>query len=314
MLFTSFLSNPITDQPNFSTLFFNADLLPGWGFDTGVLGRCALGTYSGGKAGVYATNALLVNGADACVVCGTGLTTPKTGSTSVSACVTKPGYGFTSGATATAPVGELCGRGSYNPGGNRKQCTQCGEGYSSDRLRSDIPEPDTPNPGYGMTSFDDCRMELGWGTFKIDYSVANPNKVKAMKCPADTYSMYTTAVYGERNAPCQPCPVGSSTAAWVADGRFATYGAFSFEQCLVDVGYGYDSLTSTVQRCERGSYGLAGSAYTYTLTDGEFVQSGTAAPHPECISCKQGLTTTLEGATDPTACGEQTEAARACAL
>lgn len=108
-----------------------------------------------------------------------------TGYTSVLACVTKPGYGF-SGRGA-----QLCDKGTYNPGGNLDACKECRFGTT------------TTGVGVGKTAAD-CVVAAGFGF--VDGALA--------ACPIGTYS---TAINVDATTPCQLCPNGTTTSAAGSD-------------------------------------------------------------------------------------------------
>ena len=220
-----------------------SNVLPGYGYASGTAALCDVDTYSAGQTGL----ATLV-----CTKCGTadgGTTGGKKGARSFTQCVAKPGFGYTAGATDF----DACTGATYSAGGGRKGCTSCPGGFVES----------TATGGADHTAFEDtCELPLGFGTIPGSATGA------AQQCAQNTFSMYPVATLGVRSAPCQACPTGTTTMGAVRK--------TSFDDCLITLGWGYDSATNTAQPCAKGFYGVAGSGGT---------------PHPECVECDVGLTT-----------------------
>lgn len=78
---------------------------------------CSKGSWCpGGRAAASATTTAAVR-----ISCGAFLTTVSTGAVSPASCITQPGAAFMRGAGTAA----ACSPGSYNAGGNQRNCTSC---------------------------------------------------------------------------------------------------------------------------------------------------------------------------------------------
>lgn len=76
--------------------------------------------------------------------CGAFLTTVSTGAVSPASCITQPGAAYMSGAgTAVA-----CKPGSYNEGGNQRNCTPCSVGMSTAAAGANCRSKCTAQPGW----------------------------------------------------------------------------------------------------------------------------------------------------------------------
>ena len=112
-----------------------------------------------------------------------------TGSTSVDACVTNPGYGYYDGQVLQ------CEFGSYAPGGDQSECADCGEGYNTTQNG----QPSLTAVA-GATSSSQCAIAAGW---------AYTNSADATKGLAPCARGSYKALIG--NAQCLQCPAGTTT-------------------------------------------------------------------------------------------------------
>jgi hypothetical protein len=172
-----------------------------------------------------------------CTPCPNGLVTlPNvTRATSLDACVTPPGWGWSAATAASAvpnsPAGQatICPVGQYNPGYNRQPCASCGTNLLTDAA--------------GATNADACYTPAGWGNIK-DAVLAT---YSATICPVGTYGRPNNT-YGLVDVECTKCLDHSSTSA---------PGATNQSQCLVEAGYGW--ADGQVLECEYGYYNPGGN-------------------------------------------------------
>ncbi|WIA12448.1 hypothetical protein OEZ85_012483 [Tetradesmus obliquus] len=187
-----------------------------------------------------------------------GLTEPtekltRDGYYNVTACYTKPGYGYYSGAAS------ICPKGYYNAGDNREPCTRCPNGKSTFFE--------------GSTSLADC-MAYAAGYGKVGSAAA--------LCYTGTYNDGSSEV-------CLPCPLGTTTDVTGATSNANTLSGNPVDTfCkLCAPGYGGSSATecatgatTAAKLCQDGYYGSpsrtgsdtacatcpTGRRFTYTYT------------------------------------------------
>jgi hypothetical protein len=124
-----------------------------------------------------------------CTKCPEHSTTKSVASTQMLQCLVEPGYGFHEGQVLE------CDFGTYNPGGNQKPCTSCGDGYntsSNGTATEAIRGADGP---------EDCVISAGW------------TKDGAGGLKPCTQGFYKSALGGSA---CLQCPAGTTSTANMA--------------------------------------------------------------------------------------------------
>lgn len=222
-------------------------LLPGYEIVAGAtLGdtnatECPVNTYRSDEVQIGAS---AIN----CTACPDGLVTlpNTTRATSLDACVTPPGWGWTNDGSTAAGKATICEVGKYNPGYNRQPCVSCGNGLLTDAA--------------GATNADACYTPAGWGNVKD----AATGVFNATICPNGTYGRPNNT-YGLVDVECTKCLDHSTTAA---------PGATNQSQCLVEAGYGW--ADGQVLECEYGYYNPGGNQNLCTYCGDGYNTSVTA--------------------------------------
>jgi hypothetical protein len=244
---------------------------PGSFFDKSVGKLCPRGTY------MDRYNYELM-----CTPCPKGLTTPKTGSTSIYQCsMAKPGFMLTQQAVdgSQAATAVACAKGfwtdkpSYND-----TCNPCPSNMTTMKIASSGSAACVAPPGYGY------KKELGYavacasntykpgfnrrdcvscglgfltvGEAKVSFSdcyvpvgygtIRIGDAYQVAECVNGTYGI-PADTFGVRNLPCVPCPLGMSTNSTAGENRGP-------EACWVLPGWGYNTLSQTATICEKGVY------------------------------------------------------------
>ena len=177
-----------------------------------------------------------------------------TGSTSVDACVTNPGYGYYDGQVLQ------CEFGSYAPGGDQSECADCGEGYNTTRNG----QPSLIAVA-GATSSSQCAIAAGWA-----YTDSTDATKGLAPCARGSYK----ALIG--NAQCLQCPAGTTTT--------LVSGATALTDCNACIP-GYGNPSGSIANPSAPSCGACSSGF---YSPGGFVggQSCTACPKPSLFTGK----------------------------
>ena len=177
-------------------------------------------------------------------------TNGKTGSITVDACVTNPGYGYYDGQVLQ------CDFGSYSPGGDQSECADCGDGYNTTADGS-VP---TTSAVAGASAASQCAISAGWSYADI----ADAAKGLA-PCVRGTYK----ALIG--NASCTTCPAGTTTT--------ITMAATAQSDCdSCRPGFGTASINLANPSCAMCTSGAYSAGYN------KGGQSCVACPKPELFS------------------------------
>ena len=182
-------------------------------------------------------------------------TNGKTGSITVDACVTNPGYGYYDGQVLQ------CDFGSYSPGGDQSECADCGDGYNT---TADGSVPSTIGV-VGATSASQCAIAAGWAYT----DVSDPSQGLA-PCSRGFYK----DLIG--NATCSQCPSGTTT-------TFVS-GAVAVSDCnACSPGYGNPSGFITSLKAPSCSMCPSGTYSPGYFSGGQFCA---ACPKPSLFSGK----------------------------